>query len=40
MLNEELFFDKKDLEIAKLKQSIARFKKLDKNRNRNHKKRN
>jgi chromosome segregation ATPase len=38
MLNEELFFDKKDLEIAKLKQSIARFKKLDKNRNQNHKK--
>lgn len=38
MLNEELFFDKKDLEIAKLKQSIARFKKYDKNRNQNHKK--
>lgn len=38
MLNEELFFDKKDLEIAKLKQSIVRFKKLDKNRNQNHKK--
>jgi hypothetical protein len=38
MLNEELFFDKKDLEIAKLKQSITRFKKLDKNRNQNHKK--
>lgn len=38
MLNEELFFDKKDLEIAKLKQSIDRFKKYDKNRNKNHKK--
>lgn len=38
MLNEELFFDKKDLEIAKLKQSIDRFKKYDKNRNQNHKK--
>lgn len=38
MLNEELFFDKKDLEIAKLKQLIARFKKYDKNRNKNHKK--
>lgn len=38
MLNEELFFDKKDLEIAKLKQLIARFKKHDKNRNQNHKK--
>lgn len=38
MLNEELFFDKKDLEIAKLKQLIDRFKKYDKNRNKNHKK--
>ena len=38
MLNEELFFDKKDLETAKLKQSIDRFKKYDKNRNKNHKK--
>lgn len=38
MLNEELFFDKKDLEIAKLKQSIDRFKKYDKNRNKNYKK--
>lgn len=38
MLNEELFFDKKDLEIAKLKQSIDRFKKYDKNRNQNYKK--
>lgn len=38
MLNEELFFDKKDLEIAKLKQSIDRFKKYDKNQNKNHKK--
>ena len=38
MLNEELFFDKKDLEIAKLKQSIDRFKKYDKNRNQKHKK--
>ena len=38
MLNEELFFDKKDLEIAKLKQLIDRFKKYDKNRNQNHKK--
>lgn len=38
MLNEELFFDKKDLEIAKLKQTIDRFKKYDKNRNQNHKK--
>lgn len=31
MLNEELF-DPKDLEIAKLKQSIKRFKKYDKKR--------
>lgn len=38
MLNEKLFFDKKDLEIAKLKQLIDRFKKYDKNRNKNHKK--
>lgn len=38
MLNEELFFDKKDLKIAKLKQSIDRFKKYDKNRNKNYKK--
>lgn len=38
MLNEELFFDKKDLEIAKLKQSIDRFKKYDKNRNQSYKK--
>lgn len=38
MLNEELFFDKKDLEIVKLKQLIDRFKKYDKNRNKNHKK--
>lgn len=38
MLNEDLFFDKKDLEIAKLKQTINRFKKHDKNRNQNYKK--
>lgn len=38
MLNEDLFFDKKDLEIAKLKQTIERFKKYDKNRNQNYKK--
>lgn len=38
MLNEELFFNKKDLEIAKLKQSIDRFKKYDKNRNQSYKK--
>lgn len=38
MLNEDLFFDKKDLEIAKLKQTIDRFKKYDKNRNQNYKK--